>query len=168
MNGQGQRTSRRQEVKNAACTWLASEVTPNLTRERDTLDAVEEMEDTLSWLPLRSLEFRRLVDMRGREWGEGVDVAEPPAFAILCTGANRPCSGLQSKYLQKKAKKNKNTILQQEITWDEIMMITWQKQHSWTMYIEVLTLCLQHVHKAGWSFLPQTHTKKQCRKCNST
>ena len=48
MIGQGQRTSKRQEVKNAACTWLASEVTPNLTRERDTLDAVEEIEDTLS------------------------------------------------------------------------------------------------------------------------
>lgn len=89
------------KFKNAACTWLANEVTPNLTLDLETLDAVEDSDETLSWLPLRSLELRRLVVMRGRECGDGVDAADS-AGEILWTGANSPCRGLHSKYLRRK------------------------------------------------------------------
>lgn len=76
-------------------------MTPNLTRDLDTLEAVEDIESTLSWLPLCSRELRRLVDMSGLQCGEGVEVREP-AREILCTGANNPCRGWQSKYLWSK------------------------------------------------------------------
>ena len=83
----------------AACTWLASEVTPNLTRLLLTLLADELMELTDSWLPERS-RAERSPEPRERDMGLGVlsDMA-PPKRVTLCTGANRPWRGLQSKYL---------------------------------------------------------------------
>ena len=97
-----------ESISKTACTWLLlRELTPSLTRLRETLEAVELMELTESWLPLRSRDNRRLVFIRDRDWGLGVDadillVMLPDVSRVtLWTGANSPNIGRHSKYLPK-------------------------------------------------------------------
>lgn len=95
-----------ESTSRAACTWLLlSELTPSLTRLRDTLEAVELIELTESWLPLRSRDILRLVFIKVRDCGLGVDadmllVTLPDVSRVtLWMGANNPNMGRHSKYL---------------------------------------------------------------------
>ena len=85
------------------CTWLLREVTPSLTRLRDTLDVVELMELTDSWLVLRSRDKLEAVSLAREERRGVADVSEVDipleSLETLCTGANKPYNALQSKYL---------------------------------------------------------------------
>jgi len=80
-------------------TWLFNAVTPSLTRVRDRLEAVELMELTDSWLPLRSRDSPPALGGLLRELLRGVEANGATARETLATGANRPYKGRQSKYL---------------------------------------------------------------------
>lgn len=88
---------------------MFNDVIPNLTLLRETDEADELTELTESMLPLRSRDRPPpYLDMDPRLWGvadgggaaEGGTLPPAPALVTLWTGANNPCMGLQSKYLQ--------------------------------------------------------------------
>lgn len=99
------------ESSHAANTWepVFSALTPSLTRLREMLDAEEAMEETESWLPLRSrdrlLRPRPTLLTLPRLTGVAITgVVSPSILATLCMGANSPYSGRHSKYLKKNTK----------------------------------------------------------------